>query len=810
MSEHAPQPSLNQLKAVQMDNGQTRYQDVMNGHRFVPESTFQEATKRASQILIDTVTELGDVSRDEVAAFSQELGLNDDYLKPHASVPGMKVLDRERLKNHDKFTSEDAENLQHNQRQAEYDELFAGKSDEDIDNEIRRNSHQKRVEEHNARHRAENEARGKRNAERIAETEQHNRIVDRYNTLVDERMARREEIITSTGLDKLSYSELGALLGEKPNYKVPKYEYVKRVQALQKELQASEALPYKEHIEVANGFIDMTTRTVKNSESTNQTIEAMRSFNKQALQAHIEKSAENNEASTTPLTKEQLLRQSIDLGTVFKSLKTAEERTEFIKNHSTELSNQLVLLMSKTEEGKSQLESLSVKEIENLFEPLREFMTTIFLDEKGQPLTKSEVENFLGTIYKEAVSERIFGNSAEADVAVQAEAVVAPEAVVPSVAIHELSKLYTSLATREEKIAFIEANRENLHDLVGSIMRANDAGELPLENLSPEEARDAYRLISGYLVVNHGADRESLTNFWNRLNGIVAPNSAGESANTATPVTHAEKPKGRLRNWAAKNKAAQAMARVGGKVAQKRKDTRSRRAGHTNGHGAVVAGTGAALANVAGAEVRGNVPKAVASRPERSTTQSTVEVTKSDAEQERLKNRRRGVAVTGAALLAGAASLIPLMDGDDAPKRVAPVETVEGVGNLPESSIPEAEAPATSEPRVNPDRLEPSETLTEQGIVSPFTDEELRETYTAEVAYRLDPAHAPELIQKGIDIYNFSNGTRFELGPRNGTTQIIEGTHTISPDEMQELNRMMVEYYAQTNSPAANNLPSAQ
>ncbi|HMT55865.1 MAG TPA: hypothetical protein PKD20_03235, partial [Candidatus Saccharibacteria bacterium] len=386
MSEHAPQPSLNQLKAVQMDNGQTRYQDVMNGHRFVPESTFQEATKRASQILIDTVTELGDVSRDEVAAFSQELGLNDDYLKPHASVPGMKVLDRERLKNNDKFTSEDAENLQHNQRQAEYDELFAGKSDEDIDNEIRRNSHQKRVEEHNARHRAENEARGKRNAERIAETEQHNRIVDRYNTLVDERMARREEIITSTGLDKLSYTELGALLGEKPNYKVPKYEYIKRVQALQKELQESEALPHKEHIEVANGFIDMTTRTVKNSESTNQTIEAMRSFNKQALQAHIEKSAENNEASTTPLTKEQLLRQSIDLGTVFKSLKTAEERTEFIKKHSTELSNQLVLLMSKTEEGKSQLESLSVKEIENLFEPLREFMTTIFLDEKGQPL----------------------------------------------------------------------------------------------------------------------------------------------------------------------------------------------------------------------------------------------------------------------------------------------------------------------------------------------------------------------------------------------------------------------------------------
>lgn len=65
--------------------------------------------------------------------------------------------------------------------------------------------------------------------------------------------------------------------------------------------------------------------------------------------------------------------------------------------------------------------------------------------------------------------------------------------------------------------------------------------------------------------------------------------------------------------------------------------------------------------------------------------------------------------------------------------------------------------------------------------------------YTWTVAHDLTPGKEGPTAQAALDKFNAATGRHFILGPRNGTTQIFEGAHTINPDEMRLLNQVMID-----------------
>ncbi len=64
---------------------------------------------------------------------------------------------------------------------------------------------------------------------------------------------------------------------------------------------------------------------------------------------------------------------------------------------------------------------------------------------------------------------------------------------------------------------------------------------------------------------------------------------------------------------------------------------------------------------------------------------------------------------------------------------------------------------------------------------------------TSVVAHDLTPGREVFTMQAAIDKYNAAKSTHFVLGPRNGTTQIFDGRHTINRKEMKLLDQIMVD-----------------
>lgn len=240
MKEQSPQ-FLKDLHPV-MVNGEQRHQLADGSHRFVSRDAAATAHKNTEDALRETVKELAEygheTSQFEHEVMSKQLGLDS---KPAAQWKSEVANDNDASP-----SAEEAEKLQHDERQAAYDALFAGKSDADIDREVAGAGYRRRQREAEAKHAAETEARVKSHADR-------------------EKLKNLEDV------QKMSMSELADILGEKPDFKVSKADYVARVKAKQQE-----AIEYKAPT------VDLVTPAVKEpSESTKATIEAIKKFHKE-------------------------------------------------------------------------------------------------------------------------------------------------------------------------------------------------------------------------------------------------------------------------------------------------------------------------------------------------------------------------------------------------------------------------------------------------------------------------------------------------------------------------------------------------
>jgi hypothetical protein len=731
MSEHAPQPQLNQLRTVELANGDVRYQDMSSGNKFVPETVHTDAKERATGILLDTIHELdqyGDVTRDEVAQMGNELGLDTDYSKWRSGT-GLKMLDRTRLdadieERRAKVTgpsAEEAERIQHDQRQAEYDALFEGKSDEEIENEIRRNSHQKLVDEHNAKNRAENERRGERYA------------------LVQESHLRNKSV-----------TELASLLGEKPDFKQSKEDYVRRVESLQNEV--------REEMQ-ANNTVDLVSRTVENSPETSKTIDALKAFNKNMLRAHAGVSAEASNLSQNQRTAR--------LGDEYGKLATDEERADFIKSHSKELFNQLITMVNEVHDGKTPLSDLSEDEITQLYAPLSDYMLHEYRGENGEKLTKEQVDKFLNGVRSQIAQ----AHDAQIDGTF--------EEINPTSAVQELAKSFKQLKTKEERQAFLDEHHDAVHNLLSDLMHAIDEGEAPFDQLSNDESDEAFTLLREYLLLNHDADTKSVSNFWRKLHGIQtnqAPDTQQTGEKSATPnqqrATSDVVRRGKVRNWASEKRAH---------IADRRNERKQRKAaGAPTFLQQWKAGEltprqnkriGMAAAGLIGLLSAGAF--AVTMKGEGSETYSKPAVTTVEAEPTTPELVEMPTTIVSAPETAQP----DLMPKEDGPSD-APVE--------PESSSPEDSSTA-------PSTEANSET---SSIDSIGVTEAQLEQYTAKLANQLAPNNTQALMNAAIARYNADMGTNFALTPYNGSTWIIDAGRSISPLEMKDLNGVMATLVA--------------
>ena len=487
----------------------------MNEH--TPQPTNEQpgmAKFSAKDVFLDTVQEIqsyGTLEKNDVNAFANELGVEDDYSKWHSTVPGLKVLDREKLQSEidsrgSDPTAEDAEKIQHDQRQAEYDELFAGKSDEDVDNEISRYSHEKKVFEHNKSYRLENEARGERNALRDTD---------------------------STELQKKTITELAGLLKEKPDFKTSKSDYIKRIKGIQDGLKASSAEP-----------LDLITPQINTNESTAQTIDAIVKFNKNLLKAQLEKPITPAEQEENPHAN------AINLAEQY--LKVSEkDKAAFLKEHADEYLSQFIALVNDIKANKIPLSGLNPHELEGIMQPLNDYLVNQYEGVNGERFNEEEVRSFLGNIYKQNVTPILERELlATASPEVTTTPLTAEE--LKAASLLGLSGDFAKFTTRDERIAFLDANREGIHDLVRDMMHTIDKGEVPFADMPDAEAKQIFKMVVGYLKRNHGADKESLINFWYRLNGTkpaeatTSPEAAKNQAVNTTAVSVGQTATGRI------------------------------------------------------------------------------------------------------------------------------------------------------------------------------------------------------------------------------------------------------------------------
>ncbi|MCA9328191.1 hypothetical protein KC959_00305 [Candidatus Saccharibacteria bacterium] len=269
MSEHASAPMLKDIQPVRVGDGETRYQDTAHGNKFVSSGAVEQARRTAKGALYDTVNELQDyghdVTKGEYKQMADELGLPQEHMK-WVGGSAAQVFDKEGLYDaayeHQDPTADEAAEIQTDQahagRQAEYDSMAAeigSETQEEQNGRVKAAIHRRKNAEHNAANIADNEARGARNALRLAQEKADAELIS----------------LEDSELKKKSLTELANLLGqEKASFKVSKAEYIQMVKDKQSEIK-SRAPQEAPHVAVPEPTV---------SNSTRDTIEAMKSFHR--------------------------------------------------------------------------------------------------------------------------------------------------------------------------------------------------------------------------------------------------------------------------------------------------------------------------------------------------------------------------------------------------------------------------------------------------------------------------------------------------------------------------------------------------
>src|SRR6056297_1365606 len=116
-----------------------QFQNSDNG-QFISAQSAEQAVDNSKQILFDTVNELeGDLSKSDYLKYAEQLGLPEDYYDWHGNS-AVKTFDKKQLiedaarfkQDREQAGDREAETL-HDERQAEYDQLLDGLSNDDIE-----------------------------------------------------------------------------------------------------------------------------------------------------------------------------------------------------------------------------------------------------------------------------------------------------------------------------------------------------------------------------------------------------------------------------------------------------------------------------------------------------------------------------------------------------------------------------------------------------------------------------------------------------------------------------------------------------
>lgn len=271
MSEKAPIsieqgeiPKFADVNLVDVGSSGTRFQGP--GSEFISMDVAEQSRTNARDVLFSTIDELKDqgeqLNDQDLKSMVKELGLEDEFTQWHGNS-AVKTFRIEDLKKaHEEWseskvnpTQASLDEKQHASKQAAYDEMFSGKSQNDIDREV--------------------EASGWRRKSAEATKAVNNSIAER-----NAAGAAKKELKDASDLQNKNITELSELLGEKPSFSASKAELIARVKAKQKEITDEEP-------------VDLVTPAQPDmNNSTLETVAALKKFQTSMGEAKTKKELE--------------------------------------------------------------------------------------------------------------------------------------------------------------------------------------------------------------------------------------------------------------------------------------------------------------------------------------------------------------------------------------------------------------------------------------------------------------------------------------------------------------------------------------
>lgn len=160
------------------------------------------------------------------------------------------------------------------------------------------------------------------------------------------------------------------------------------------------------------------------------------------------------------------------------------------------------------------------------------------------------------------------------------------------------------------------------------------------------------------------------------------------------------------------------------------------------------------------------------------------------------------LASAGYSLLSSDEESPKLTDKTEMPTEVAtPIDTIEISGTMPEAfpvtstTLTESDTNTTTTTATaveTPAQVSTSSTTIQATETEPAVEEAINVAdWSWNVAKQLKPENPIAYLQGGIDAYNAAHDTNFALNSANGW--IMEGSRAINPEQMQELNQLMLD-----------------
>jgi hypothetical protein len=238
------------------NNGSIQFKNAENG-RFVSHEDALNARQQSEAMLHETLAEIGSVSQQDYSTYREQLGLpaNHDHWVGNSAVFDKKSVIEEAMHKAEDIDANQAETIQHDQRQAEYNDMFTGLSDSDIERKVEAGGYHRSKVIHNE---TQNGLLEKRKAENSARLDYESTAEESFNNLQNAK-----------DLDKLGISELASLLSEKPDYSLSKREYVTKVGVAKAQAKSTS---------VQNNSGVLPVFLPKQTASTKETIQAVKEF----------------------------------------------------------------------------------------------------------------------------------------------------------------------------------------------------------------------------------------------------------------------------------------------------------------------------------------------------------------------------------------------------------------------------------------------------------------------------------------------------------------------------------------------------